>query len=103
MILRYLFILLCFYILSTLAKKKRNLSCVNTANGSAKTDETVTKLVSFDDYECKNNRTGEYNYEIDLLDGSKHKEEGVVEDGRFLIRGFFVSSADADVCLLGSV
>lgn len=97
MIFRFSLILFCLFFLSTMAKKKRNLSCVSEADESLKTDESSTQLITFDEFECRNNRTGEYNYEIDLMNGSKHKEEGYVENDQFIIRGFFVSNEDTEV------
>lgn len=100
MIFRHLLILLSFLIFTSLAKKSSNFSCLLGSHGSARKHKHLTRLVSFDDYQCRNNRTGEYNYEIGLLDGSQHKEEGTVENGNFVIRGFFSSNADAEVSKL---
>lgn len=97
------FLVLCsFCFLSTFAlgfikKIPKKLSCAHGDDGNGNNEENVTQLVPFDEYKCKNSQTGAYRYEIDLLDGTRHIEEGLVDNGQFIIRGFFLSHTDTEV------
>lgn len=53
-------------------------------------------LITYDEFRCKSNN-GEYLHDIELIDGTRHKEEGIVINGHFTIRGFFFSKDDAKV------
>lgn len=59
-----------------------------------------SKEVTFAEFQCGKSKTGEYKHEIEFEDGSIHREIGLIVNGVFSIRGFFVTKADPDVSLI---
>lgn len=57
--------------------------------------------ITYDEFQCKKNN-GEYLHSVELSDGTRHREEGIVLDGVFTIRGFFFSKEDPKVITLFS-
>lgn len=99
LIFKVVLILFCFTlpIISKNVKiEQQKLSCI-----SEKEIETnISNVVTFDEFKCGKSKNGEYSHEIELLDGTKHKEQGVIINGQFSIRGLFISKADPEVNLI---
>lgn len=73
----------------------KNVDVNGNQNINCNTDQ-LSKLIEFEERKCKSSR-GEYLNTIELADGTKHREEGIIINGTFSIRGYFHSKADPNV------
>uniref|UniRef100_A0A336KCD2 CSON006908 protein n=1 Tax=Culicoides sonorensis TaxID=179676 RepID=A0A336KCD2_CULSO len=71
-------------------EEQQELKCSKASEG-----QNSSKLIYFDEFKCvQNNNNGEYVHDVELIDGTRHKEEGIVINGKFTIRGFFFSKSN---------
>lgn len=99
LLMKVVIVLGCCTFLIVAKRKKANKTVFCKVNDI----EDPSRRVSFDEFQCGKRRNGEYSHEIDLKDGTIHREKGIIQNGVFSIYGFTRTKAEPDVSCFESL